>query len=221
MQTHSHKESDNLLRDAVIRQLEWDPQVISKDISVTVSDNVVTLTGFTHSYSEKYAAEKAIKSVYGVQAVANDIEVKPATMRTDPEIARDIINAMKLELTVPDDRIKAGVHDGYVTLDGTVDWNFQRSGAEACTRSVHGVRGVLNHIAVQPKVSAGDVTRNIEEALRRSAEVDARRITVSARDGEVELFGWVRSWFEREEAERAAWAAPGVAEVIDHIAVVP
>jgi len=221
MQTHIHKESDRLLRDAVIRQLEWDPQVVSKDISVTVADNVVALTGFTHSYSEKYAAEKAVKSVYGVQAVANDIEVKPATARTDPEIARDIVHAMKLDLTVPDDHIKSGVHDGYVTLEGTVDWNFQRSGAEACAKNIDGVRGVLNHISVKPKVSAVEVTHSIEEALRRSAEVDARRITVSAHDGEVELFGRVRSWFEREEAERAAWAAPGVAEVIDHIAVVP
>jgi len=221
MQTHTHKESDKLLANAVTRQLEWDPQVVSKDISVTVNDNVVTLTGFTHSYAEKYAAEKAVKSVYGVQAVANDIEVKPATMRTDPEIARDIVSAMKLDLTVPDDRIKAGVHDGYVTLEGTVDWNFQRSGAEACARNVHGVRGVLNHIAIKPKVSAIEVTHNIEEALRRSAEVDARRITVFAHDGEVQLNGSVRSWFEREEAERAAWAAPGVSEVIDHIAVVP
>jgi osmotically-inducible protein OsmY len=221
MQTHTHKESDTLLRDAVIRQLDWDPQVVSKDIGVMVSDNVVTLTGFTHSYSEKYATEKAVKSVYGVQAVANDIEVKPPTVRTDPEIARDIVHAMKLDLTVPDDHIKAGVHDGYVTLEGTVDWNFQRSGAEACARNVHGVRGVLNHIAVQPKVSAVEITRQIEEALRRSAEVDARRITVTARDGEVQLNGSVRSWFEREEAERAAWAAPGVSEVVDHIAVVP
>jgi osmotically-inducible protein OsmY len=102
-----------------------------------------------------------------------------------------------------------------------VDWNFQRSGAEACARNVHGVRGVLNHIAVQPKVSAVEITRQIEEALRRSAEVDARRITVTARDGEVQLNGSVRSWFEREEAERAAWAAPGVSEVVDRIAVVP
>jgi len=221
MRTHIHNESDKVLRDAVVRQLEWEPQVVSQDISVTVSDNVVTLTGYTHSYSEKYAAEKAVKSVYGVQAVANDIEVKPATTRTDPEIARDIVSAMKLDLTVPDDRIKTGVHDGYVTLEGTVDWNFQRSGAEACARNVHGVRGVLNHIAIKPKVSTIEVTHNIEEALRRSAEVDARRITVSARDGEIQLFGSVRSWFEREEAERAAWAAPGVSEVVDHIAVVP
>lgn len=226
MQTHIHKESDTALRDAVVRQLEWEPQVVSQDISVTVSGNVVTLTGYTHSYSEKYAAEKAVKSVYGVQAVANDIEVKPAATRTDPEIARDIVNAMNLDLTVPDDRIKTGVHDGYVTLEGTVDWNFQRSGAEACARNVHGVRGVLNHIAIKPTLAAievthNEVTHNIEEALRRSAEVDARRITVSARDGEVQLFGSVRSWFEREEAERAAWAAPGVSEVVDHIAVVP
>jgi len=221
MQTHTHKESDKQLLDAVIRQLEWDPQVTSKDLSVTVNDNVVTLTGFTHSYSEKYAAEKAVKTVYGVQAVANDIEVKPATMRTDPEIARDILNAMKLDLTVPDDRVKIGVHDGYVTIEGTVDWNFQRSGADACARNVNGVRGVLNHIAIKPKVSAVEVTHSIEEALRRNAEVDARRITVTAHEGEVQLYGRVRSWFEREEAERAAWAAPGVSEVVDHIAVVP
>jgi len=221
MQTHNHKMSDNMLRDAVIRQLELDPQVFSEDIGVMVHDNVAALTGFTHSYSEKYAAEKAVKSVNGVQAVANDIEVKPATMRTDPEIARDIVNAMKLDLTVPDDRIKIGIHDGYVTLDGTVDWHFQGNGAEECARNVNGVRGVLNHIAIKPKVSAVEVTHSIEEALRRSAEVDARRITVTAHDGEVELNGTVRSWFEREEAERAARAAPGVAEVIDHIAVVP
>jgi len=221
MQTHTHKESDKLLRNAVIRQLEWDPQVVSKDISVTVNDSVVTLTGFTHSYSEKYATEKAVKSVYGVQAVANDIEVRPMAVRTDPEIARDIVNAMKLDLTVPDDRIKIGVHDGYVTLEGTVDWHFQGNAAETCARNIHGVRGVLNHIAIKPKVSAVEVTHSIEEALRRSAEVDARRITVTAKDGEVQLYGRVRSWFEREEAERAAWAAPGVSEVIDHIAVVP
>jgi len=221
MQTHTHKESDKLLLNAVIRQLEWDPQVVSKDISVTVNDNVVTLTGFTHSYSEKYAAEKAVKSVYGVQAVANDIDVKPAATRTDPEIARDIVNAMKLDLTVPDDRLKIGVHDGYVTLEGTVDWHFQGNAAETCARNIQGVRGVLNHIAVKPKVSAVEVTHSIEEALRRSAEVDARRITVTAKDGEVQLYGRVRSWFEREEAERAAWAAPGVSEVIDHIAVIP
>jgi len=221
MQTHTHKESDKLLLNAVIRQLEWDPQVVSKDISVTVNDNVVTLTGFTHSYSEKYAAEKAVKSVYGVQAVANDIDVKPAATRTDPEIARDIVNTMKLDLTVPDDRLKIGVHDGYVTLEGTVDWHFQGNAAETCARNIQGVRGVLNHIAVKPKVSAVEVTHSIEEALRRSAEVDARRITVTAKDGEVQLYGRVRSWFEREEAERAAWAAPGVSEVIDHIAVIP
>jgi osmotically-inducible protein OsmY len=142
-------------------------------------------------------------------------------MRTDPEIARDIVNAMKLDLTVPDDRIKIGVHDGYVTLEGTVDWHFQGNGAETCARNVQGVRGVLNHIAVKPKVSATEVTHSIEEALRRSAEIDSRRITVTAQDGEVQLYGRVRSWFEREKAERAAWAAPGVTEVIDHIAVVP
>jgi len=216
------KESDSGLRDAVIRQIEWDPQVKSRDISVAALDHVITLTGFAHSYSEKYAAEKAAKSVYGVRAVANDIEVKPGTTRSDPEIARDVAQAIKLDVTVPFERIKISVQDGFVALEGDVEWNFQRVRAEACARNVSGVKGVMNHIILKPKpVSTVEVLHKIEEALRRNAEVDARRITVSAKDGQVHLYGSVRSWAERDEAERAAWAAPGVAEVVDHISVMP
>jgi len=205
----------------VIRQLDWDPQVISRDINVATTDNVVALTGFVHSYADKLAAERAAQSVYGVKAVANDIEVKPASVRTDPEIARDIVHAMKINVIVPDDKIKTLVKDGFVTLDGTVDWDFQRKGAETCARHIDGVRGVANLVTVKPRVSAADVSIKIEQALRRSAEVDARRITVSATDGRVYLYGSVSSSFEREEAERAAWAAPGVSEVIDRISIVP
>ncbi len=215
------KETDNQLRDAVLLQLEWDPQVTSSDINVATADSVVTLTGFVHSYAEKYAAEKAAQGVYGVKALANDIEVKPASARTDPEIARDAVHAMKINVTVPDEKIKAIVNEGFVTLDGTVDWDFQRRSAESCVRNVAGVRGVLNHLKMKPRVSAGEVSTKIEQALRRNAELDARRITVSATGSKVDLYGNVRSWFEREEAERAAWAAPGVAEVIDHISIVP
>jgi osmotically-inducible protein OsmY len=215
------KESDRQIRDGVLLQLEWDPQVYSDDIDVAVADGIVTLTGFVRSYAEKYAAEKASQSVYGVQAVANDIEVKPASVRTDPEIARDAIQAMKIDATVPNDKIKTLVDGGFVTLEGTVDWDFQRRGAESCVRNVAGVRGVVNHIKVEPRVSAGDVSKKIEEALHRNAQLDSRRITVLATDSKVHLYGSVRSWVEREEAERAAWAAPGVAEVIDHISVVP
>lgn len=220
MQTKMHTEADRQLRDAVMRQLDWNPEISSQDISVSAGDGSVTLTGFVHSYVEKVAAEKTAKSVYGVKALANDISVKPLA-RTDPEIARDIVEALKIDGRIPDDRIKVGISDGLVTLEGTLDWNFQRQAAESCARKVNGIRGITNQIQLSPRVSPGDVKIKIEEALRRNAEVDARRITVTAADGTITLAGSVRSWFERDEAERAAWAAPGVTSVVDRIAIVP
>lgn len=216
------KEVDRQLREAVLKQIEWDPQITSKDIGVEALDSVITLTGFAHHYAEKYAAEKAAKSVYGVRAVANDIEVKLGASRSDPEIARDLTQATKLDVALPENGIKTTVQDGFVTLEGSVEWNFQRAKIEAGARNVPGVRGVMNHIVIKPKpVSTVEVLHKIEDALRRSAEVDARRITVSAKDGQVHLYGSVRSWMEREEAEHAAWSAPGVSDVVDHISVIP
>ncbi len=223
MQTRTMKESDKQLRDAVLRHLEWEPEVVSKDISAATEEGVVTLTGFVHTYAEKFAAERAAKSVYGVKAVANDIEVKLGS-RSDPEIARDIVHALKINVVVPDADIKVTARDGYITLEGKVEWQYQRSAAESCARNVAGVRAVVNSIQVNPKpapVSSTEVRTKIEDALRRSAEVDARRINVWVHDATVDLYGNVRSWFEREEAERAAWAAPGVSNVVDHITVVP
>jgi len=214
-------QTDNQVRNAVTMQIEWEPEVMSRDISVAVRDGVATLTGFVHHYYEKIAAERAAKSVYGVKAVANDIEVKTALARTDPEIARDVVHAMSVDATVPENKIKVTVKDGFVTLEGKVDWYFQRSGAAACVNRIGGVRGVINSITVKPVATPSDVKTRIEEALKRNAEVDSRRISVTATDGTVTLNGNVRSWFEREEAERAAWAAPGVSNVVDHIAVVP
>jgi len=214
-------QSDTQIREAVLQQIDWEPEISSKDISVKVQDGIVTLTGFTHSYLEKMAAERAAKSVYGVVAIANDIEVRLSTEKTDPEIARDVEFALKTHVFVPDKLLKVTVREGYVTLEGTVEWNYQRSNAEAAARSVGGVRSIVNNIKLSPHVSPTQVKQRIEAALRRSAEVDARRIAVTANDSKVELNGYVRSWNEREEAERAAWAAPGVSGVTDRLVVAP
>ena len=221
MNTRNTSEIDSQLRSAVAMQIDWEPEVTSRDISVAAHEGVVTLTGFAANYYEKIAAERAAKAVYGVKAVANDIEVKPLGTRTDPEVARDIVHAITADVVVPDDRIKIAVKEGYVTLEGKVDWNFQRSAAAACANRIIGVRGVINNITVKPVVSPLEVKAKIENALKRSAEVDSRRISVSATDGTVYLTGNVHSFFEKEEAERAAWAAPGVSKVVDHIAVLP
>ena len=220
MQTKLHTESDKHLRDSVMRELEWDPEMLSQDINANAKDGAVTLTRFVHTCAERVAAERPAKSVYGVRAIANDIEVKPMT-RTDPEIARDIVEGMKLDIRIPDERVTVTVRDGFVTLEGTLDWNYQRGAAESCTRKVRGVRGITNSIQLKVTASPTEVKAKIEEALLRNAEVDARRITVSASDDTVTLTGNVRSWFEREGAERAAWSAPGVSRIVDHIGIAP
>ena len=153
------KETDDQLRADVLLQLELEPEIVSKDISVAAKDGVVTLTGFVHTYLEKLAAEKAVKSVYGVHAVAGDIEVGPGTKRSDPEIARDIVNAMEMTASIPDDRIKICVCEGFVTLEGTLDWNFQRESAENTARGINGVRGLINKIELQPTISTALVKK--------------------------------------------------------------
>ena len=206
------------LRTSVLREIEWRPDIRSQDINVKVSGSSVTLAGFVHTFAEKASAERAAKSVRGVICIANDIEVRPST-RTDPEIARDLEHLLKSHVMVPETKITATVHDGFVSVEGTVEWNYQKCSAVDAAVSVRGVRGVFNLITVKPRVSPILVKEGIEAALRRSAELDAQSIQVSAHDSTVELAGKVHSFSEREGAERAAWAAPGVKSVLNHIQV--
>jgi osmotically-inducible protein OsmY len=215
--------SDSEIERDVQAELEWDPDLDATDIAIKVKSGVVELTGFAKSYTDKYEAEIAAKRVAGVVGVANDIEVRLPSVdeRPDPDIARDAVAAIKSQLPISSENIRLTVKSGWVTLEGEVEWQYQRQTAENAVRRIKGVKGVSNTIVLRPHAEPGEVKRKIQEALRRSAEVDASRITVETKGGEVVLKGTVRSWIEREEAERAAWAAPGVIKVDDRIVVAP
>lgn len=215
--------SDEEIKRDVEAELKWDPDIDATDIAVSAKNGVVTLTGYAPSYLMKYEAEKAAKRVAGVAGVANDIEVRLPSIdqRPDPEIVRDAIAAIKSRLPISWDRFKVIAKNAWITLEGEVEWNYQRQTAEEAVRTVKGVKGVINSVVVKPRAEATDIKKKIEEAFRRNAEIDAGRIQVEARGAEVILKGTVRSWMEREEAERAAWAAPGVVRVEDRIVVSP
>ena len=211
--------TDSELRRDVERELEWDPSIDARNIGVAAKNGVVTLTGYVSSYSDKWRAERIAKRVAGVSAIANEIEVKLSTERTDPDIAEAARAALKADSRLPADRIKVIVERGWVTIEGTVDYYYQKSAAESDVRYLTGVKGVTNALVVTPKVSPTDIRMKIEEALKRSAQLDANRISVETEGSKVILSGTVRSWAEREEAEMAAWAAPGVTQVENKIKV--
>ena len=215
--------SDSDIRRDVEDELRWDPEIDATDIAVSVKNGVVTLAGFVHSYMQKYEAEADAKRVAGVVAVANDLEVRLPDFdeRPDPDIAREAVDRIKSELPFAWDRTRVVVKSGWVTLEGEVEWNYQRGRAEAAVRRVRGLKGVTNSIEVKPHVAPSEIRRKIEDALRRAAEIDASRITVETVGSEVILRGTVRSWAERQEAERAAWWAPGVSKVDNRIIISP
>jgi len=204
-------------------ELHWRPDLDDTDIAVKANGGVVVLTGFVSSLAEKFQAESATTAVAGVAGLANDIQLRIAEhdKRSDPEIAREAVSAIRAALPVVSERVKVVVNDGRVTLEGKLEWQFQRESAERALHRLQGIRAIENFIRLVPQISPTDIQKKITQAFHRSVQVDAQSITVDADDGEVTLRSQVHSWSEREAAQRSAWSAPGVRRVTNLIAVVP
>jgi osmotically-inducible protein OsmY len=212
------KDDDELRRD-VLAELEYDPSIDARKIGVAVEDGIVTLTGEVFSFAEKWNAERAAERVEGVRGIVNKIEVKIVGDYSDTDIAREAADALRWNLMVPPGKVIPKVENGYITLTGEVNYDFQRRAAEKAVRYIPGVKGVINLITIKPKVEPNEIKEKIEEALKRMATVDAGNIQVEVQGSEIVLRGTVRSWAERHEAEKAAWSAPGVTSVKNYITV--
>lgn len=213
--------TDAEIQRDVQAELKWEPRVQPTEIGVAVKDGVVTLTGWVDSYSKRWAAEEAAHRVRGVKAVANDIEVRLGVgeERTDAEIAAAAVRALQWDALLVPEKIDVTVSKGWITLKGVVDWQYKKYEAERVVRHLAGVKGVSNLIEVKPRVQPAEIKKQVEQALVRSAQTDAQNITVEVEGSKVILKGKVRSWAERQEAERAAWKAPGVAAVDSRIMI--
>jgi osmotically-inducible protein OsmY len=215
--------TDEQIQRDVLEELKWDTRVRPNEIGVAVKDGIVTLTGWVDSYLKKIEAEDAAFRVSGVKAVANDIEVRllSTSERTDPELAAAVLNALKWDAAIPPDKVEVTVSKGWVTLKGEVEFAFQKRDAERAVQHLTGVKGVSNLILVKPRVSPTDLKQKIEQALVRNAQTDAKHITVVVQGSKAILHGTVRSYAEKKAAEDAAWSAPGVSEVENHILISP
>jgi osmotically-inducible protein OsmY len=216
------KKQDIELRKDVLDELDWDPSIDARTIGVAVEDGVIELTGHVDNYIDKTNAERIVKRVHGVHGVANDVEVKlpSSAERDDVDIARSAVQALEWNVLIPKNRITVTAANGWLTLEGKVDWFYQKRAAEDSVVVLAGVRGVTNRLSVTNKgARAEDVKEKIEAALKRSADIDSKKITVTSEEGKVTLSGTVRSWMEREDAVRAAWSAPGVMNVVDRIQI--
>lgn len=210
---------DQRIRNDVDRELAWEPSLDERNIAVAVTDGTVTLTGEVGTFSERDAALRAAERVNGVTGVVDDLYVDAALDRTDADVAEAAANAFRWNVSVPADEVRLDVVSGWVTLSGTVDWDYQRRAILDCLRSLRGVKGITDTIVVAPRVVAEDVKHQIEDAFAPQAWFDTGRVSVEAAGGDVTLRGTVRSWAERDAAETVAWDAPGVCAVHDYITV--
>jgi osmotically-inducible protein OsmY len=217
----AHMKNAETMQLDVLDELAWDPAVDSSAIGVTAIEGIVTLTGEVSSYAEKLAAGKAALRVTGVKALVDNlmVRIKPPQLHDDELLAEAASTALRWSIVVPSNAVSVTVEHGWIKLTGAVPWFFQSRAAEEAVRSLSGVKGVVNQIMVKPLVTPSDLKSKIEAAFKRNAQIDADQVMVTVRDGKVTLLGTVRSWAEKQEAEDAAWAAPGVKEVKNEIAV--